>query len=189
MRIHVLIPIIAVTVVLIGGTILWAQGMAQHHQGGQHPANCPMGGAQASQAAQCPIMADLTASLKLTDAQTKQVKEIQTKAHETMIPYHQTMMAKQRAIADALKSERPDAATIKRLVAEQGAAMIACRQVMIDAQLALKGVLTVVQYAKLPACPMLTGTMDCGMQGHGAHMGQTQGSNTEQQVDHSRHHE
>ena len=161
-RFHIFV--LAIAVVMIGGSIVWAQG--------KHRAHCSMGGAgttqtaNAPQASHCPNMADLSA-LNLTAAQAKQVKEIQGKAQQAMMPHQQTVKSKQQAIADALKADKPNAAAIKRLVADQGAAMTACRQTMVDAQLALKKVLTAEQYAKLPACPMLAGKMDCDMQGQG----------------------
>lgn len=112
----------------------------------------------------CPIMGDLTRTLGLTTEQVPRVQEIQMSAMEAMMPYHQTMIEKEQAINEALHATTSDPIQIKQLVDEQANAMASCQKVMVDAQLALKEVLTAEQYAKLPACTMMSSMME-GMMG------------------------
>jgi Spy/CpxP family protein refolding chaperone len=130
------------------------------------------------------MMSDLKETLKLTDTQARQVKDIQTKTMAAMQPYHEKMAGQEQAIAQAMKADKVDAAAVKQLVAEAGATMTACRQTMVDGQLALKGVLTPEQYGRLPECSMHASMM--GGMAHGVAV-QTPAAG-ETGTDHSQHH-
>ena len=151
MRTHFLIPALALGIALITGSLLWAQaGMPpngpQPHGAMRNPSSMMMD----------PLASDMTALLKLTPAQAKQIKSIQDSTQKTMRAHTEKIMAKQKAIAAAMKADKPNLTTINKLITESGQEQIALRKAAAAGIVKIKGLLTKTQRAKFPDSPMFS---------------------------------
>ncbi|MHB9024247.1 MAG: Spy/CpxP family protein refolding chaperone [Armatimonadota bacterium] len=162
MRTHFLIPALALGFALITGSLLWAQAGTPPNGNGPHgtmrnPRSMMMD----------PLVSDMTALLKLTPAQAKQIKSIQDSTQKTMRAHTEKIIAKHKAVAAAMKADKPNLTTINKLITESGQEQIALRKAAAAGIVKIKGLLSKTQRAKLPDSPMFSTRF--GMGGPGTH--------------------
>ncbi len=139
---------ILIGTVLLAG-LLWAQAPGGPPMGGGgrqfgHGERGERGGGGAG------IIERMTAELKLTPAQEKKVKALEDSTMKAVKPHDDAMKTKMEAADKELRTAKPNMTKIQQFAEAAAKERVANQMILAKSYVALRGILTKEQIAKLP---------------------------------------